>query len=97
MAAPLKLGGRWYSVATRTLKPERTDSVDMADVVFYQNRDTSVIDRVLVASGQRVFLVNAYDYREVKKGGILVPTRLEVHEANDRGASLRRLIRIDLK
>ena len=97
MAAPLKLDGRWYGVVTRTIRPELQDGADMTDVVFYQNRDTAVIDRVLIASGQKVFLINSYGYREVQKGGVLVPIRLEVHEADDRGASLRRLIKIDLK
>lgn len=97
MAAPVKLDGRWYSVITRTLKPELTGTARIPEVVFYQRRDTSVVDRVLVAAGEKVLVVNSYAYHETTRGGPLVPARLEVHEANDRGLPLRRLIKIDLK
>lgn len=97
MAAPLKLDGRWYSVITRALRPDVQDVQDMADVVFYQNTDTSLVDRILVVSGQNTLLVKAYGYREIRAGGVCVPSRLEVFEASDRGMPMRRLIKIDVK
>jgi hypothetical protein len=97
MAAPVKLEGRWYSVVTRAVKPELRDAVSIADVTFYQNRETSVVDRVLIALGEKLFLVNSYGYRQLEKGGVRVPSRLEVFEANGRGAAARRLIKIDVK
>ncbi len=99
MDEPVKLQGRLYSRIKRTTRPDLPAVTIMPEVIMYQNQDTSLVDRVWMVArqGQKFLSIMCYDYREISKGGILAPKRIEVFETNEREASPQRLIKIDVK
>jgi len=76
-------------------------------VVYYQNRDTSLVDLLWLADvDQGKFLaVRGYDYKpvpsqaegDVQKNGVLLPTKIEIFRTDARAVSRERLVKIDLK
>ncbi len=67
-------------------------------VVYYQNRDTSLVDLLWLADEQGKFLaVRGYDYKDVQKAGVLLPTKIEIFHTDARAVSRERLVKIDLK
>ena len=40
-------------------------------------------------------MVHGYDYSEIEKGAVLVPTRIEIFRTDARGGSQQRLVKID--
>ncbi len=79
---------------------------DLSEAVFYQNRDSFLVDMILFpqrSTGPSAFLrkqeggltVQGYDYSEIEKGAVLVPTRIEIFRTDARGDSQKRLVKID--
>jgi len=68
-------------------------------VVYCQNRDTSLVDLLWLADiEQGKFLaVRGYDYKEIEKTGILLPTKIEIFRTDARAVSKERIVKIDLK
>jgi hypothetical protein len=68
-------------------------------VVYYQNRDNSSVDLLWLADiKQNKFLaVRGYDYKDVQKNGVLLPTKIEIFRTDARAVSRERLVKIDLK
>jgi len=71
-------------------------------VVFFQNRDSSLVDMVWFADiDQNKFLaVRGYDYKPAnggEKGGVLVPTKIEIFTTDARAIVAERLVKIDFK
>jgi len=95
----VKIQGQWYYPIDRQLESEIGSGQHMAKAVFYQNRDSSLIDLLQIgcADTGRSLAVRGYDYDEVEKGGPLVPTRIEVFTADSAGGSQTRLVKIDCK
>jgi len=88
-----KIEGRWYYSIERT-------SIDKRGIwpraVFYQDRDSSLVDMIWFADvcEEKFLAVRGYDYTEVGKGGILVPTKIDMFSASASGALGRRLVEV---
>jgi len=90
---PVKIEGQWYYPIER----ERIFIGAIpywSKVVFYQNRDTSLVDMLWFA-GEKFLAVRGYDYREVEKKGVAVPTRIEIFRTDADGVLQERLVKID--
>jgi hypothetical protein len=89
---PVKMQGLWYyPIESRGTRDETRK------VVFYQNRDTSLVDIILFVGSDEneSLLVRGYDYHKVKPTGVLLPTRIEVFAATPAGVVQHRLLKID--
>jgi len=111
--APIKMEGLWYfpieSAAAPAQSRDRQGAVGApasgepkpywSKVVYYQNRDNSSVDLLWLADiKQNKFLaVRGYDYKDVKKTGVLLPTKIEIFRTDARAVSRERLVKIDLK
>jgi hypothetical protein len=100
-ATALKIQGQWYYPITRRSRPiagaELEPARPLSKAVFYQDRDSSLVDMILFdyMSGDDFLAVRGYDYTEVEKEGVRVPGRIEIFKA-DAGGNLReRLVKID--
>jgi hypothetical protein len=94
---PIKREGLWYYPIERVSSPN--DAPELAKVVFYQSRDSSLVDVLWLVGigGEKSLAVRCYDYREVEKMGVWVPTKIEIFRADAKGVFQERLIRIDFK
>lgn len=83
----VKIQGQWY---------QPTDAQDKSGV-FYQNRDSSLIDMVQFECTEtgRPLAVRGYDYEKIEKGGLLAPTRIEIFATDTQGNPQERLVKID--
>jgi len=96
---PVKIEGQWYYQIER----EKIPVGDIADlpywpkVVFCQNTGTSRVGMLwFVDTGEKKFLaVRGYDYKEVEKGSILVPAKIEIFVTDPAGVLRERLVKID--
>lgn len=66
--------------------------------IYFQNRQSSRIEMIWLAHAARrdYLVVRGYDYAPAAKGGVLVPTKIEVFRSDAEGGIGRRLIKIDL-
>ena len=103
----LKIQGQWYYPITRRGRPPHP----LPEVVFYQERDSSLVDMLLFSdmTGEKFLAVRVYDYNEVvrmslglptedsqgEKEGVRVPARIEIFRADARGNLQERLVKID--
>jgi hypothetical protein len=87
---PVKMYGLWYYPIE-----SRGTSDDTRKVVFYQNRDTSLVDIILFVGKKESLLARGYDYRQAGTTGVLLPARIEVFAARPAGDIQRRLLKID--
>ena len=88
--AAVKKQGQWYYPIHKT-------GEQSGKVVFYQNRDTRLVDmiRVPCVSADTSLVIRGYDYQEITKGGPLVPARIEIFSTDIAGISMQRLVKID--
>ncbi len=95
---PVKIEGRWYHPIERN-RILVSDLSYWTKVVFYQDRDTSLVDMVwFAAAGEEKFLmVRGYDYDKAKKQGVSVPAKIEIFETDAAARLQQRLVKIDLK
>jgi hypothetical protein len=99
----LKIQGQWYYQISRLSRPVAGDELDsepayvLSKGIFYQDRDGSLIDMLVFdfKSGDSNFAVRGYDYTEVEKNGVRVPSRIEIFKADARGNLQERLVKID--
>jgi len=104
----LKIQGQWYYPITRRSKPalgaELEPARPLSKAVFYQDRDSSLVDMLLFAdmTGEKFLAVRGYDYTEVvrmdsqgEKEGVRVPVRIEIFRTDTRGNLQERLVKID--
>ncbi len=104
----LKIQGQWYYPITRRSKPvlgaEPEPARPLSKAVFYQDRDSSLVDMLLFAdmTGEKFLAVRGYDYTEVvrmdsqgEKEGVRVPVRIEIFRTDTRGNLQERLVKID--
>lgn len=94
----VKIQGQWYYPIAKQAKSGILSGERMAMAVFYQNRDNSLIDLLHVACTEtgKSLAVRGYDYDQIEKGGLLIPTRIEVFTTDKQGGSQTRLVKIDL-
>ncbi len=103
---PVKMEGLWYY----PIRCSRVRSDERRETVFYQSRDTSLIDITRFTSpGHSVIaseaqpsvaipislMVRGYDYRREKATDLLLPTKIEIFETNPAGVIQHRLLKID--
>ena len=103
---PVKMEGLWYY----PIRCSRVRSDERRETVFYQSRDTSLIDITRFTSpGHSVIaseaqpsvaipislMVRGYDYRREKATDLLLPTKIEIFETNLAGVIQHRLLKID--
>ncbi|MBA7696339.1 hypothetical protein ES703_104986 [subsurface metagenome] len=88
---PVKMQGLWYY----PIRCSRVTSDEARKVLFYQSRDTSLIDMVSFVSGKESLLVRGYDYRKVRATDVFLPTKIEIFETNPAGVIQQRLLKID--
>lgn len=101
----LKIQGQWYYPITRLNRPvlrteaesEPKEPVPLSKAVFYQNRDSFLIDMLLFdfMGEDNILAVRGYDYTKVENNGILVPARIEIFKADTGGNLQERLVKID--
>ncbi|MBL7185670.1 MAG: hypothetical protein ISS70_05040 [Phycisphaerae bacterium] len=93
----VKIQGQWYYPIEKATKSGILSGEHMAKAIFYQNRDNSLIDLLHVACTEtgKSLAVRGYDYDQIEKGGLLVPTRIEVFTTDGQGGSQTRLVKID--
>jgi len=75
---------------------------NFSKVVFFQSKDSSLVDMIWFADlqrrdGSRLLAVRGYDYQKVHKNGVLVPTKIEIFRSDARAVLRERLVKIDLK
>jgi len=94
---PVKIEGRWYYPIGR-VKPGEPDSEPVQlKLVFYQNRDSSLVDMLWSVGADRgtTFAVRCYNYYEVEKGGVVVPAKIEFFRTDARLVMQNRIVKID--
>jgi len=93
----VKIQGQWYYPINRQSRTFFGLAERLSDAVFYQNRDNSLIDMFWLACrmGDKFLTVRGYDYKELEKGGNLVPARIEIFSADARGSYQKQLVKID--
>lgn len=90
---PVRAQGLWYYPIEQT----KNIAPDWSKVVFYQNKDNSLVDMIWFVGfdAKKSFAVRGYDYRDVAKEGVLVPDKIEIFKTNAAGVLGRRMIKID--
>jgi hypothetical protein len=96
LPGPVKTEGLWYYPIERV---SSNTEPHLYKVVFYKNRDSSLIDMIRFAGvkGQKSLVVRGYDYRKVEKGQVLVPTKIEIFRTDAGDVLQERLVKIDFK
>jgi hypothetical protein len=89
---PVKIQGLWYYQIGSFVSSDKS-----RETVFYQSRDTSLIDiiRFIDSAEKESLMVRGYDYRRVEAVGLLLPMRIEVFSTNAAGLVQYRLLKID--
>jgi hypothetical protein len=94
LSSPVKMEGLWYYPIERVTSDGEPD---LYKVVFYQNKDSSLVDiiRFVSVDGEKSLAVRGYDYRKVEKKQVLVPTKIEIFRIDAKGVLQERLVKID--
>ena len=101
----MRIRGQWYYPIIRRNKSVLEPARPLSETVFYQNRDSSLVDVLFFADvGSSMqpstaipvsFAVRGYDYTEVEEEGIRIPSRIEIFKTDARGNLQNRLVKID--
>ncbi len=108
---PVKMEGIWYYPIAQTYSHRKvsgpgSEQMDVAPVepywskvVFFQNRDSSVVEMVWFAKfDEKKFLaIRGYDYEEIEEKGVSAPTKIEIFETDARAVTEKRLVKIDFE
>ena len=105
LQSTVKREGFWYQPIQRTIR--HSDTVVSSEpakpywskVIFYQNKENSLVDTILFANidENRFLSVRGYDYIKVDKKSVLVPTKIEVFRTDARGTFQHPLAEINFK
>lgn len=95
--AAIKMQGQLYEPIARRRKPDYEPPQPLSAAFFYQNVGTLLVDTLWFprTSGEDSLRVRGYDYTAVEKGGVVVPSKIEIFGTDARGDSQKRLIEID--
>ena len=95
--SPVKVQGQWHQPIERTPKSGLLTGPSLKLAVFYQNRDSSLIDMLQFSSAETggTLTVRGYDYDRIEKGGPVVPARIEIFTTDTQSNAQDRLIKID--
>lgn len=101
---PVTVGGSVYEQFEQfTIAEEKPQEIEVepcwSKAVFYQNKTSSLVDILwfVKVDENKLYVVRGYDYSEVEKGAVSIPTRIEIFRANMQGASSKRLAKIVFK
>jgi hypothetical protein len=95
-AEPVKIEGQWYYPIGRPTSDKPDSETHRPNLVYYQNRDNSLVDMLLFGDTEGACLaVRGYNYHEVEKGGILIPAKIEIFIVGAGGVMQKRLVKID--
>ena len=92
--AAVKKEGLWYYPIERT-----GPNTVSAPAVFYQNANSFLVDMLWFADIDResFFAVRGHNYSEVEKGGVWLPSRIELFKSDAHDRLQQRLVKIDFK
>lgn len=97
----VRIDGLWHYPIERIYAAEPNSTVEScwSKAVFYLSRDNAVVDILWFAadSQDNYFVVRGYDYKETEKGGVSVPSKVEIFRSDARRSIKDRLVRIDYK
>jgi hypothetical protein len=95
----VRIQGKWYYPIKRQ---EKVFAARISEAVFYQDRDSSLVNMIQLsctgtglALNRTIQYIRGYDYKEVEKTGLLVPTRIEIFGTDARDRTQKRLVKID--
>ena len=92
---PVKAEGRWYNRLDQTTSPGSSYAeLYWSKIVFYQNKDNSVVDMIGFIA-EKSLAIRAYDYYQLENDGPYIPTKLEIFETDSTGLLKQRLAKID--
>ena len=93
----VKIEGQWYYPIGHPISDKTDSKNNRPNIVYYQNRDNSLVDTILVIDtvNGKYLAVRGYNYHEVEKGGILIPAKIEIYTADSRAVLQKRLVKID--
>jgi hypothetical protein len=108
---PVRIQGQWYQAVEQTDTVDRQSSTGRAHrnikapelywskMVFCQNTDSSLVDVIYLADVEsgKFFIVRAFDYGQVQKKGVLLPTKVEVFRTDAQGALPKRVAQVSFK
>jgi len=69
----------------------------LVDMIWFAKIDQKSPTLQSFGDGAKFLAVRGYDYEEVEKGGVLVPTRIEIFKTDARAVTEERLVKIDFK
>lgn len=97
----VRIDGLWHYPIERIYVAEPNSTVEpcWSKAIFYLSRDNAVVDILWFAADNegKYFVVRGYDYKETEKGGVSVPSKIEIFRSDARHAIKKRLVRIDYK
>jgi len=108
---PVRIQGQWYQAVEQTNTVNRQSSTGRergnieayepywSKVVLCQNTDNALFDFIYLADVERgkFFIVRAFDYGQVQKKGVLLPTKVEVFRTDAQGALPKRVAHVSFK
>ncbi len=87
---PTRMMGLWYYA----IEGKKTAK---SDIVYYQNRNTSRIDWILLKNQSgRSYAIRAYDYSVTAQPEIQVPALVEIYTTDSRGQLDKRILKLRL-
>ncbi len=91
----IKMEGNWYYPISRSPLTAEAPKPYWSSIVLYQNRANDVIDTIHLTTNGRMLAVRGYDYMKTRRGGVAVPTKIEIFETDANGVLKQRLVTID--
>ena len=93
----VNIHGQWCYPITRTANARDEKSAPSGKITYYQNRDSSLVDMMLLTcTNNTSYLVSGYNYEPIIDGEISVPSRIEIYTASSEGIAQRQIFRIDI-
>lgn len=94
---PIKIQGQWRYPIVRRHNNNIESILRIPKAVFYQNRDTSIIDMLSIAclGVDQFLIIRGYYYSKMREGDIVIPHKIEMFLSDSQGYSQKRLAKID--
>jgi len=95
----IRLHGKWFDPIRRDVPPQPDQKPTVSPAVFYQSRDSALIQIVWLSCNQpRKFLaIHGFNYQQLENPPIMLPRKLELLQTDGKGTSRRRLAIIELR
>ena len=110
-ADPGRIRGLWYRILeqhptgavdllrSRDILPAGVPARHWSRILYYQNTDSGLLEIVCLIgrTEQKMLTVRGYDYKSRATAGVLVPSKMEVFEAEPQDILAKRLLTIDVE